>query len=247
MVPNESCSVDPRELRTHLEGVLPDYMVPAGYVVLESLPLTPNGKLDRRALPLGHEGGVVAGYQAPGTQAEVLLCELVAQLLGLERVGVADNFFHLGGDSIGSIRLVSAARERGLLFSPREVFLHPVLGELARVAQQAAGAVSIVQGTPEGALPATPIMRWLLQHSGPWGQFHQAVLLQVPAALDEAALVAALQALLEHHDALRLQCLDDGALRIAPPGAVSCARLRAAPGAVGAGARTAARGAAAGL
>ncbi len=207
-------------LRTHLEGVLPDYMVPAGYVVLESLPLTPNGKLDRRALPLGHEGGVVAGYQAPGTQAEVLLCELVAQLLGLERVGVADNFFHLGGDSIGSIRLVSAARERGLLFSPREVFLHPVLGELARVAQQAAGAVSIVQGTPEGALPATPIMRWLLQHSGPWGQFHQAVLLQVPAALDEAALVAALQALLEHHDALRLQCLDDGALRIAPPGAV---------------------------
>ena len=74
-------------LRQHLGSTLPEYMVPSVYVVLDALPLTANGKLDRNALPVPDSGGAIVGYVAPDTAEEILLCELVAELLGLERVG----------------------------------------------------------------------------------------------------------------------------------------------------------------
>ncbi len=222
------------QLRAYLEGKLPDYLVPAAFVVLDALPLTPNGKLDRQALPAPDGSGLAAGYVPPATSVERLLCELVAELLGLARVGLADNFFYLGGDSISSIRLVSRARQRGLQITPRDVFLCPVLGELARVAQRQPDAPSpAVGGIAEGPLPATPIIRWLLGLAGPWAGFNQAVLLQVPARLDEAALGLALQALLDHHDALRLRVTPNGGLVIPPAGTVrasACLRRLALAG-----------------
>ena len=188
----------------------------------DAMPLTPNGKLDRQALPEPEGTGLAAGYVAPTTAEETLLCELVAALLGVAQVGVADHFFHLGGDSISSLRLVSRARERGLLMTPKDVFLHPVVGDLARVAQSAPnGPPTAAGGDAEGPVPATPIIRRLLTEMGPWTGFNQAVLLQVPARLDETALVAALQALLDHHDALRLRVTEDGGLVIPPAGSVS--------------------------
>jgi amino acid adenylation domain-containing protein/non-ribosomal peptide synthase protein (TIGR01720 family) len=213
--------IDLKALRQRLEALLPDYMVPAAFVVLEALPLTPNDKLDRKALPAPESSGLSAGYVAPTTPEEILLCRLVAELLGLERVGLADNFFHLGGDSISSIRLVSRAREARLAITPRDVFLHPVLGELARVAQSAPqGPARIVGTMAEGPLPATPIIRRLLTQPGPWREFNQAALLQTPAKLQETALLAALQVLLDHHDALRLRVIQEGALMIPPAGSV---------------------------
>ena len=89
--------VDLLELRRRLTARLPDYMVPGAFVILENLPLTANRKLDRRALPPPDNWGVATGYTAPATPEETLLCELVAELLGIERAGVTDNFFHLGG------------------------------------------------------------------------------------------------------------------------------------------------------
>ncbi|NOT26209.1 MAG: amino acid adenylation domain-containing protein, partial [Acidobacteria bacterium] len=204
-------------LREALARELPEYMLPTAVVVLGELPLTPGGKLDRRALPVPDQWGITAGYVAPTSRPELLICDLVAELLHIERAGLHDNFFHLGGDSISSIRLVSRARAKGVHFTPKDVFLHPVLGDLAQVAQHTVDAAP-EQVPAVGALPATPIIRRLLTQPGPWHGFHQAVLLQVPATLNEGALVDALQAVIDHHDALRMVVSVDGALHIPPPG-----------------------------
>src|SRR5690606_23212549 len=121
------------QLRAHLGAQLPEHMVPAGFVVLGQLPLTPNGKLDRRALP--RPQFTAATHRAPRTPQEQILAELFAQVLGLERVGLDDNFFHLGGDSIMSIQLVGRARKAGLDITARDVFQRQTPLLLAQIAQ----------------------------------------------------------------------------------------------------------------
>ena len=188
--------------------MLPEPLVPAAVVVLDRLPLTPNGKLDRRALP-APEFAAAAGGRGPRTPQEVLLCGLFAELLGLERVGIDDNFFALGGDSIVSIQLVSRARQAGLVLTPRAVFEHQTVAGLASVAgavaaTAAAGLRSAAADAAVGELAAMPIVRWLAEQGGPIDRFHQAVLLRTPAGADEATLRVALQAVLDRHAALRL-------------------------------------------
>ena len=163
----------------------------------------------------------------PRTPQEEILCALFAEVLGLERVGVDDNFFALGGDSIMSIQLVSRARKAGLAITPRAVFQHQTVAALAGVAGVLAETARRRRPTsPSASVPPTPIMRWLLERGGPIDRFSQAMLLQVPAGLRGDHLVGALQSVLDHHDALRLRL--DGAARqhppwrleVAPPGAV---------------------------
>src|SRR5215467_7233644 len=113
---------DAAGLRAHVGARLPDYMVPSAIVVLDRLPLTANGKLDRGALPAPEFRAGVGGFAR--TPQEELLCGLFAEVLGLERVGIDDNFFALGGDSIVSIQHVSRARKAGLVITPRAVFEH---------------------------------------------------------------------------------------------------------------------------
>ena len=120
-------------LRAFLEAKLPGYMVPSAFVMLAALPLAPNGKLDRRALPAPEPGHAASpeSYQAPRTLTEKLLAEVWAEVLGVERVGVNDNFFALGGDSIRSIQVRALARKRGLKFSLPQLFRHQSILELA--------------------------------------------------------------------------------------------------------------------
>src|SRR5262249_34982 len=166
--------------------------------------LTVNGKLDRRALP-APEVTATPGRD-PRSPQEELLCALFAEVLGLPRVGIDDNFFALGGDSIMSIQLVSRARQAGLLIPPRAVFQQQTVPALAAAPGSTdATAPMAVPDIAPGTLPATPIMHWLLEAGGPIDRFSQAMLLQTPATLRQEHLIAALQALLDHHDGLRLR------------------------------------------
>jgi amino acid adenylation domain-containing protein len=128
------------ELRKLLKDRLPDYMMPASFVLVDAWPLTPNGKLDRKALPPPPQPmpEMEVGYIAPRTPVETALAEIWAQVLRLERVGVRDNFFELGGDSIHSIQVVARAAQAGLRLSPRHLFQYQTIAELADVAEVAA-------------------------------------------------------------------------------------------------------------
>jgi amino acid adenylation domain-containing protein len=129
--------VDPAALRERVGETLPEYMVPSAVVELAELPRTPHGKLDRDALPVP-DFGPAEGSRAPRDEREELLAGLFAEVLGLGEVGIDDSFFTLGGDSISSIKLVTAARKAGLDISPRDVFTHKTVAELAAVAAETA-------------------------------------------------------------------------------------------------------------
>ncbi|MGW7488587.1 amino acid adenylation domain-containing protein [Streptomyces sp. NPDC054786] len=132
-----SAGVDPAALREWVAARLPEYMVPAAVVAIDEVPTTPHGKLDRDALPA--PGFAPAeGSRTPRTAREELLCRLFAEVLQLDEVGIDDSFFELGGDSITSIKLVTAVRDAGLDLSPRDVFTHKSVAELAAVAAEAA-------------------------------------------------------------------------------------------------------------
>ncbi|MEU5883556.1 amino acid adenylation domain-containing protein [Spirillospora sp. NPDC047279] len=216
--------LDPAELRRFAGRTLPDHMIPATVVRLDALPLTSNGKLDRRALPDPDFGANVSS-RAPRTADEETLAALFAEVLGLERVGVDDGFFDLGGDSIIAIQLVSRARRSGLVISPRDVFQHQTVQELAAIAQPVTEAVETEPpGAGIGPVPATPIMRWFRGLQGPVDGYSQRVLLQVPPDLGEERLASALQAVLDHHDMVRLRADGDG-FEITEPGTVDAAPL----------------------
>ncbi|MEZ0364232.1 amino acid adenylation domain-containing protein [Mycobacterium sp. pUA109] len=213
-------TTDPATLRAAVADRLPPYMVPAAVVVLDELPLTVNGKLDQRALP-APEYAEVDRYRAPGSPTEEILAGIYAQVLGLERVGVDDSFFELGGDSILSMQVVALARAAGLRCRPRDVFVERTVAHLARVVEGEAGPADH-DDEGVGSVPLTPIMWWLRGVGGPTEQFNQAVLVQAPAGVTEDDVVALLQALLDHHATLRLR-VDDWVMDWSPwvPGAGS--------------------------
>ncbi|WP_264932073.1 condensation domain-containing protein, partial [Streptomyces sp. A012304] len=163
----------------------------------------------------------------PDSEREALLCRLFAEVLGVESVSVDDSFFERGGDSISSIQLAHRARKEGIALSLREIFEHRTVARLAALAGSAAPAGAAPQDGPDdgvGPVPLTPIMRWQLGRGGPVDAFNQTMTVPVPAGLDETHVRAAVQALLDHHDALRLRLgtAPDGqwSLEVAARGAV---------------------------
>ncbi|MGW1688985.1 condensation domain-containing protein, partial [Streptomyces albidoflavus] len=197
--------VDAGELRRHVSGRLPEFMVPVAVVVLEGLPLTANGKVDRRGLPapvLGGSGGVSG---VPRSVREEVLCGLFAEVLGLESVGVEDDFFALGGDSIVSIQLVARARGVGLVFSPRDVFVRRSVAGLAGVVVEEGDGVGVEpEGAGVGEVPLLPIVEWLRERGGGVEGYSQSMLLRVPADMGLGRLVEVVQAVVDRHDALRM-------------------------------------------
>jgi amino acid adenylation domain-containing protein/non-ribosomal peptide synthase protein (TIGR01720 family) len=191
-------------LRVFLEGSLPDYMIPARYVAVDALPLTPSGKVDRLALR-DHEGQVLSGhaeYVEPSASRESVLAQLWADVLGTEQVGVHDNYFSLGGDSIKAIQIAARAADFGLSLTIRDVFEHPTVAQLAEAASDQETLAP--RGPVTGGVPLTPIQAWFFSHqTGPYDHFNQAVLLHWAGAVDEAALRSAGTALMVQHDGLR--------------------------------------------
>ncbi|WP_072687015.1 non-ribosomal peptide synthetase [Rhodococcus marinonascens] len=201
-VAEQGTELDAAELRIWAASKLPEYMVPSAFVVLDVFPLTPNGKLDRRALP---EPDLAAASEnlAPRTAVEEALCVLMADVLGVETVGVTDDFFALGGDSIVAIQLVNHARQQGFSISPREVFQLRTAEALARTQNGRTPVAVDPDDVAVGEVRSTPILVRTGERGDDVAAFHQSVLVQTPAALDEGAARKALAAVLERHDALR--------------------------------------------
>ncbi|MGW0927659.1 non-ribosomal peptide synthase/polyketide synthase [Streptomyces sp. NPDC002644] len=201
---------DPQELREELARQLPPHMVPSVFVPLDRLPLTPNGKLDRRALPAPGPATAPAGPRtAPRTDTERRVARIWADVLGVPEVGTDDNFFHLGGDSILSMQVVSRLRGAGLHVTTRDLFAHQTVAALAAAVREDphgggdAGPVS-------GDVPLTPIQEWFLTTPrAAHHHFNQSLLLELGGAPDPKALETALAALLTHHDALRMRFTRD--------------------------------------
>ncbi|MEU3087101.1 amino acid adenylation domain-containing protein [Streptomyces massasporeus] len=219
VVPAEGGRPTRDALRAFAGRRVPQYLVPHEIVVLDALPVTAHGKLDRAALPAT---AARPGGRTPAGQAEHLLCTLMARVLGRDAVGADDDFFGLGGDSICAIRLVSAARAEGLAFTVRDVFAHRTAAELSR----SAGALDTTadgeaDDTGTGPVPATPIVHWLRERGAPVHRFAQSLLLSCPPGLSEDALRAAVRAVTDTHDALRLKLVDQDdswTLEVQPPG-----------------------------
>ncbi|NEP12735.1 MAG: amino acid adenylation domain-containing protein, partial [Symploca sp. SIO2C1] len=205
-VVNPDTPLTPGELGDFLKAQLPDYMVPSAFVQLDALPLTPNGKLDRKALPRADLAPLRdRTFVAPQTPLQQSLAEIWQQVLGIKQVGLHDNFFAIGGDSILSIQMVSRAKQAGIKITAKQIFQQRTIAELSRVAELRQ-ALEIPQTRATGNVPLNPIQTWFLEQN--WSKLHhynQAVLLCVPPTLNPDHLVSALVALFEHHDALRLK------------------------------------------
>ena len=210
VVPAPEWTLDVEALRAELKARLPEYMVPSAFVSLEALPLSSNGKLERRALPAPDAAVSENTFVAPSTPVERALAAVWAEVLGVPRVGLHDNFFALGGDSILSMRIISRARQVGLRLTPKQLFRHQTLAELAPVVSEGPGRQD-EQGIVSGPVPLTPIQRWWLEQETPEPHhFNQSLLLEARERLDAAWLEQALRRVVLHHDALRLRLTRSG-------------------------------------
>ncbi len=202
-LPGKTPSID--ALKSFLAETLPDYMVPSQWVVLAELPKTPNGKVDRRALP-DPEHAIGEGFEAPANDAERTLATIWSALLGVDPIGRHDNFFELGGDSILSIQVVARAKQAGLAITARDVFEHQTIAALAECAGGTVAPTTAEQGAVTGDVPLTPIQHWFFERELPEPHHaNMSLLFCANEAIDVDALRRAGQAVLDHHDALRMR------------------------------------------
>lgn len=213
------------EVRDYLSQRLPDYMLPRVVPVADGLPRTPAGKIDRVALSfmdLQSEPAGAGDRIEARNEAESILTDIWGEVLGVSELGVEDDFFELGGDSLLSIRILARARQRGLVISPEHFFAHPTIAGQAAAAEMP-GAVRPESVPSSGVAPLTPIQHWFITHTPVDPQhWNQSVVLSIRDKLDTTVLERGLQQLLLHHEGLRLLLQRDGAVwrqRFGSPGA----------------------------
>ncbi|HLM66298.1 MAG TPA: condensation domain-containing protein, partial [Longimicrobium sp.] len=218
---------DADDLRAHLRRTLPDHMVPAAFVSIDSVPLTRNGKVDRAALP-APDSAADARWVAPRTPVEAVLAELWASLLGLDGVGVEDDFFDLGGHSLLATRVVSRVREVfGVEATVRLLFEAPSVAALARRVEALRGAGPIqlppvvpVTRTDHPPLSFAQEQTWFLDRMRPGSAFYNVpVAVRLHGPLDARALERALGEIVRRHEALRttLREVDGAPVQVIAP------------------------------
>jgi amino acid adenylation domain-containing protein len=228
VVPRNGEPFSAEDLRRHLQQRLPEYMLPAVIVEMKALPLTLNGKTDRRALPAPDEVAVrpKKSFEAPRSETEQILADIWSEVLGIKPIGVNDNFFEMGGDSILSIQIVVRAKEAGIYLTPKQLFQHQTIAELAQLTgtppparesiSEAPGPVKLDQrqleklakfgGEIEDDYPLTPTQQGILFHSlsePDSGVYTTQLVCELRGSLDEEALQAAWQTVVQRHQSLR--------------------------------------------
>ncbi|MGL6341957.1 MAG: phosphopantetheine-binding protein, partial [Waterburya sp.] len=162
-----------QELPSFLSNKLPQYMLPSHFIKLKALPLTSNGKIDRNSLPSPETiNSQSSAFVAPLNQVETALAKIWTELLGHEKVGIYDNFFELGGDSIISIQAIAKANQIGLRLTPKQIFEHQTIAQLAQVVKVNHSLAE--QGLIKGLVPLTPIQHSFFEQNLPephhWNQ-----------------------------------------------------------------------------
>lgn len=207
LVPKGSELPTTTELREFLKKRLPEYMIPAAFVKMANLPLTSNGKIDRKALPQPDDErpALQNVFVAPRNHVEQTLAHIWRQVLGIETIGIYDNFFELGGDSILTIQVISRARQAGIHLTPKQLFQYPTIAGLAELAANELH-IHAEQGLVSGPVPLTPIQRWFFELPiSARHHWNQHIMLSVNERLNPIWLKKAIDALLHHHDALRMR------------------------------------------
>ncbi len=213
------------KLRDYLSEKLPDYMVPAFFMKIEAIPLTPSGKADRKNLP-HPEVTSVAAYTAPRTETEKILCAIFSEVLGIEQVGIHDNFFEAGGDSILALQIVAKARSRGLNLAVKDIFkAGDVEGLSSRIKARSAAPVAISRAQEssskpspeirqqmhrlypglETVLPLTPLQQGILFHSlESEGSYQVQLQFRVEGSFNPERFHHAWQQAVQQHQVLRM-------------------------------------------
>jgi len=193
------------ELRAFLVQFIPDYMVPSKFVPLESIPLTANKKVDKRALPDPDEMGMETGtdYCPATTELEKHLVKIWEEVIGRKRIGINDNYFDIGGDSIKAIQIMARLQKVNLKCEISDFFKFPNIKDLAP--RVVALEKWIPQETVTGIAPLTPIQHWFFKAvKGPKHHFNHSILFSAEKRLNEGVLSAVFQEIINHHDALRM-------------------------------------------
>jgi len=212
-VPSDRQEVDTAKLRAYARELLPGHMVPQTFVPLKELPRTPGGKVDRQALvnrPLSYAKPDKVSLVPPRDDREEILARIWCQVLGLDSVGVHENYFELGGDSLLSIRILARAKKEGLHIRPENFFDQPTIAQQATVAKESdRPAAEDVVAT--GSLPLTPIQHWFFERITIDPQhWNQSLLFDLSDSVGYARLETAVAKILRHHDALRLRFAREG-------------------------------------
>ncbi len=191
------------EVLNSLRNLLPEYMLPAGMSFLDALPVTTNGKLDVDALPAPIFQDESTQYVAARDETEALLCQIWQDVLDIDHVGIHDNFFDLGGDSILSIQIVSRLKQSGITLSVKQLFQQQTVAQLATIAN-ATQRIVAPQDKLTGSYGLGPIQHWFFENFTVCPQhFNQSVYLNVSQQIETVALEQSLHRLVEHHDLLR--------------------------------------------
>lgn len=191
------------------QSSLPDYMVPSAFVLMQALPLTANGKLDQKALPAPDTTTPASTFTAARNEIEEKLCKIWVDVLGIQQIGIHDNFFMLGGDSILSIQIVSRANQSGLGLSVKQLFQHQTIAKLSGLIGQGPNRL-IEQGPLRGPFLLGPVQHWFLdQHPPEPHHFNQSLLLNLQTGLTEEILFKVFSAIACHHDMLRARYIYD--------------------------------------
>ncbi|MFY9555517.1 MAG: amino acid adenylation domain-containing protein, partial [Blastocatellia bacterium] len=225
IVASDPSAASPGALRTFLQDRLPEFIIPAAFVMMDTLPLTINGKLDRAALPAPGTARpeLSESFVPPQNEEERLLAEIWAEVLDLDRVGAHDNFFALGGDSIRSIQVVAKAQQRGLHFTFEQLFRHQTVHEIIANSKNQVSTTDISPRTEpfrllsaedrkrlpadvEDAYPLAALQAGMIFHSefaDDAATYHDVFSYELRAPFNESALRQAARDIIHRHPVLR--------------------------------------------
>jgi iturin family lipopeptide synthetase C len=192
------------ELRDYLSEKLPTYMLPSYFVQLETVPLTVHGKIDKKSLPDPTEGiDTGVQYHPPTNENQQILVEVWKNVLGVDKIGIDDNYFALGGDSINAIQIAARLQKFKLTLESNYLFEYPTIRELSKYLKSMEQIVE--QGLIEGEARLTPIQKWFFEKKfSEMHHFNQAVMLHRLEGFNEEILKKVFNKLTQHHDVLRM-------------------------------------------